>query len=204
MPTKKSKKERFNRQGRKFKVEVDTNVMSIGLKVLAENAEVASGDPVFCESCNAVFNKFSKLEENKDQQVWNWEFCEHKNEVVLDEQEIPTQESINYVLEVEENEGVEEKKVNEVNDSESPIIFCVDISGSMSQRASKNTPQNSSLQTRIDWIKSAILGQIKSMKETKRKVGLVTFSSQVNVFGDGENKVNIIGRFISDIILISF
>jgi len=70
--------------------------------------------------------------------------------VVLDEQEIPTQESINYVLEVEENEGVEEKKVNEVNDSESPIIFCVDISGSMSQRASKNTPQNSSLQTRID------------------------------------------------------
>lgn len=45
----KADKGRFNRQGRKFKNEVDTNVISLNLQVLKEDAELAAGDPVFCE-----------------------------------------------------------------------------------------------------------------------------------------------------------
>jgi hypothetical protein len=130
-------KERVNRQGRKFKAEVDTNIMSIALKVLKEDAELASGDPIFCQKCNGVFNMYSKLtkpevaegEMDADSQIWNCEFCQHKNEVVIDENEIPTKNSLNYVLENEES-GVEEVKVKEKN-NEAPIIFCIDISGSM-------------------------------------------------------------------------
>lgn len=64
---KKQAKERFNRQGRVFKHEVDTNVISLSLKVLKEDAELAAGDPVFCKQCNAVFNMFSKIEEKGKQ-----------------------------------------------------------------------------------------------------------------------------------------
>jgi len=61
----KQEKERFNRQGRKFKHQIDTNVIALNLKVLKEDAELAAGDPIFCKACNAVFNMFSKLEEKE-------------------------------------------------------------------------------------------------------------------------------------------
>lgn len=62
---KKEAKPRAHRQGRKFQHEVDTNVISLDLKVLREDAQLAAGDPIFCENCNAVFNMYSKLEEKQ-------------------------------------------------------------------------------------------------------------------------------------------
>jgi len=61
-----------------------------------------------------------------------------KNEVVLDEEEIPTKDSLNYLLETGEAVMEEEKK--EVADKETPIIFCIDISGSMA-RGPKRKPK---------------------------------------------------------------
>lgn len=58
-------KARYRRQGRKFKHEIDSNVIALNLKVLKEDAELAAGDPVFCKNCRAVFNMFSKLKERK-------------------------------------------------------------------------------------------------------------------------------------------
>jgi hypothetical protein len=58
-------KARYKRQGRKFRHEIDSNVIALNLKVLKEDAELAAGDPVFCANCNAVFNMFSKLEEKE-------------------------------------------------------------------------------------------------------------------------------------------
>ena len=58
-------KQRFNRQGRKFRHEIDTNVISLNLHVLKEDAELAAGDPIFCDKCNAVFNVYSKIDNNQ-------------------------------------------------------------------------------------------------------------------------------------------
>lgn len=58
-------KARYRRQGRKFRHEIDSNVIALNLKVLKEDAELAAGDPVFCKNCRAVFNMFSKLEEKE-------------------------------------------------------------------------------------------------------------------------------------------
>lgn len=56
MSKKKSKQEksRHNRQGRKFKHEIDTNVICLKLKVLKDDAQLAAGDPIFCQGCKAV------------------------------------------------------------------------------------------------------------------------------------------------------
>ena len=61
----KEAKARYRRQGRKFRHEIDSNVIALNLKVLKEDAELAAGDPIFCKNCNAVFNMFSKLEEKE-------------------------------------------------------------------------------------------------------------------------------------------
>jgi len=50
----------------KYKQEVDTNVFLINMGCLKDSSEVATGDPVFCKACQAIFNKHSKTEEVKD------------------------------------------------------------------------------------------------------------------------------------------
>ena len=35
------------------------------MRCLKDNAEIATGDPLFCQDCQAIFNKYSKIEENK-------------------------------------------------------------------------------------------------------------------------------------------
>ena len=35
--------------------------MSVKFNVLKELGEVASGDPIICQNCGSIFNKFSKL-----------------------------------------------------------------------------------------------------------------------------------------------
>ena len=57
------------------------------MQCLKDNAEIATGDPIYCEGCQAIFNKFSQIEEVKDtttdkiEQIWNCEFCCQKNKV---------------------------------------------------------------------------------------------------------------------------
>lgn len=40
-------KERFQKQGRKFKHQIDTNVVRLKLKVIQQDAELAAGDPIY-------------------------------------------------------------------------------------------------------------------------------------------------------------
>ena len=67
---------------------------------LKDKKELATGDPVFCSKCQAIFNKHSVItEEIKDQQVWNCEFCLAKNPVQMEPEEIPKTEEVTYILE---------------------------------------------------------------------------------------------------------
>jgi len=49
----------------KYRQEVDTNVFQLNLACLKETAEMATGDPELCTKCQAVLNKFSKVEGNE-------------------------------------------------------------------------------------------------------------------------------------------
>lgn len=54
------------------------------------------------------------------------------------------------------------------------IVYCIDVSGSMSG-------------ARINTVKKTILAQIKDMEENHplRRVGIVTFTDIVEIIGDG-------------------
>lgn len=68
-----------------------TNVLSLDLGTLANDAPLFTGDIIFCE-CGAAFNKHSALsssnEKESDGQIWVCEFCNKSNEVQLEEEEV--------------------------------------------------------------------------------------------------------------------
>ena len=132
----------MNRRGRRFREEVDTNVVGIDFKIIEEDAQLAAGDPVFCSECRAVFSMHSALKEKEveqrmdseevkredpesddDEKVWTCEYCNQDNMVSLEGPEIPTQEAVNYIL--------EPAKVVESEQGKQSVIFCLDVSGSM-------------------------------------------------------------------------
>lgn len=72
----------------------DTNICSVNLGTLAEDAEVFTGEITFCNECRAIFTSLSKLHES----VWTCEFCGFCNKVDLEEEEIPHSLSVDYLM----------------------------------------------------------------------------------------------------------
>ena len=98
------------------------------------SVELATGDPLFCTACQAIFNKFSKIEETKDpllgepQQIWSCEFCLTKNKVQMEPEELPKTAAVNFILEAAAQ--IQDKKL-QGKPQDVSVVFCVDISGSM-------------------------------------------------------------------------
>ena len=82
-----------------YQVEFDTNVFKVKLDVLQERGQLATGDACFCKKCKGVFNSTSTLKTEGDKQFWVCEFCNERNEVELEPEEIPTSAELNYLLE---------------------------------------------------------------------------------------------------------
>ena len=65
--------------------------------------------------------------QEEDKQIWKCEFCNHVNEVNIDEEEKPQEKAVNYILEAAAQ--VEDKKV--MGKKDISVIFVMDQSGSM-------------------------------------------------------------------------
>lgn len=194
------------------KQEVDTNVVQIAMECIKDSAvEIATGDPVFCEGCNSIFNTKSKITKEEEQQIWQCEFCNHKNKVDLEDEEMPKSDKINYIIEAAAQ--VHDKK-GQVGDS--AIVVCIDISGSMcvtepiqgrheilgnKQKDLMNEfkkfgdgsdqflqgERNVTYVSRLQCVQSALTSQIRELKKEypDKKIGIVTFNSDVTIIGDG-------------------
>jgi len=115
----------------KYAVEFDTNVFRVSLDCLQNKGQLVTGDAELCKQCNGVFNQTSQLADEGGKQIWTCEFCNHKNEVVIDPEEIPQSTEVTYLLEAAAQiEQAEEVKNEGVSDKIS-VVFCIDISGSM-------------------------------------------------------------------------
>ena len=117
----------------KYRQEVDTNVFQFSMSCLKQDAQYATGDPITCEACKVIFNKYSKLEqasEEKSSQKWACEFCNHINIVSVEPEEVPTKDAVNYIVETSTKmEDVKEEKDKSGNDI--TVVYCIDVSGSM-------------------------------------------------------------------------
>eukprot|EP00486_Rosalina_sp_Unknown_P000113 CAMPEP_0201564840 /NCGR_PEP_ID=MMETSP0190_2-20130828/3443_1 /ASSEMBLY_ACC=CAM_ASM_000263 /TAXON_ID=37353 /ORGANISM="Rosalina sp." /LENGTH=931 /DNA_ID=CAMNT_0047981539 /DNA_START=123 /DNA_END=2918 /DNA_ORIENTATION=- len=204
---------------------VNTNIISVDLGTLGgvKDVDIATGDAFHCKSCKAVLSKHDKLLktfddiklDDEDDSIWICKFCNHINIISIDDEEIPKQETVDYILAPPSN--MDEHK--ETDKSESQIIFCVDVSGSMCvtqaidskhshfklrgnrldqdkdnlsafiDHNARSLNQQSEIQyvSRLQCVQSSIDQQIENIhKENPNyKIGLVSFNNEVTVIGDG-------------------
>ena len=68
---------------------------------------------------------------------------------------------------------------------ETLVVFCVDVSGSMN--SDTQVGDAGAQVTRLRAARSAVLKQLESLKQTypNRQVALITFESDVHIYGDG-------------------
>ena len=123
-----NKKENYNK-------ETDVNIVGIEYQKILEKEFSLNEKPIKCSKCNAILNMFSNINliEN-DKYKWECEFCKKINEIELNKDSIPLTKNIDYIIEQPkeiETPKIGEKKVN--LDDDTSLIFCFDISGSMSQ-----------------------------------------------------------------------
>ena len=67
--------------------------------MLQDRGQLATGDACFCLKCKGVFNSTSTLVTEGDKQVWICEFCNERNEVQIEPEEVPSSAEQTYLLE---------------------------------------------------------------------------------------------------------
>ena len=221
-----NKKENYNK-------EIDVNIVGIEYQKILEKEFSLNEKPIKCSKCNAILNMFSNINliEN-DKYKWECEFCKKVNQIELNKDSIPLTKSIDYIIEKPkeiETPKIGEKKVN--LDDDTSLIFCFDISGSMSQsynvskdvydkikgnlnkkkfkyqkldsdsgsededdRFNNYYYRDTNRVNRLETLQAAITSNIKKITKDSPnvKVGLVTFNSDVTIYGDClSKKINI-------------
>jgi hypothetical protein len=97
-------------------------VFRIDFSTLQDKAEIATGDPVFCKHCQACFNINSKVETVEEKQIWKCEFCLTANHVEIEEEEMPKNKAVNYIVEAAAQ--VMDKQA--MGNKDISVIFCID------------------------------------------------------------------------------
>ncbi|XP_071854756.1 circularly permutated Ras protein 1-like isoform X4 [Apostichopus japonicus] len=99
----------------------DTNIVAVKFDTLSKPSQVVEGKPVPCERCSSMLSHLSNVVEDERGMIWRCEFCGLENLISTMAVDLPSQGDMTYVLSPGSESG-----------DDTVIIFCVDISGSMS------------------------------------------------------------------------
>ena len=196
------------------KNEKNTNILFFPINNLLSKTEKIEKE-IKCKKCNFYYNKFSKTYSeninNKELLTWNCESCNEKNLITMNDSIKDFFNNLNkndYEIELDNFSYNELKKDNKTNynlniDNYSTILYCFDISGSMNSLYMvdketylkiKNVPDINNTRkyfkvNRLDCIKSAITEGLNNIKEKNpnTKVGLMSFNSEIIIYGDANN-----------------
>ncbi|XP_054916872.1 circularly permutated Ras protein 1-like [Poeciliopsis prolifica] len=168
----------------RFKVNI--NVISLGLGKLADMSQDAGletfQNPVICGKCSAALSCLSSVWKK----LWVCEFCGYENGV---------DESLAQVC-VGQRAGVRTDDLylprmsedDYQNLEDTMVVFCVDISGSMTVTTEVTSDSGSMLHiSRLEGIQDALQKTLTfTLQQTPhRRVALVTFNDEVVIYGDG-------------------
>ncbi|KAM9500161.1 circularly permutated Ras protein 1 isoform 1-T2 [Clarias gariepinus] len=145
--------------------------------------------PVHCGKCKAIMSSVSNSQTSPNTSTWTCEFCGNKN--VLSQSELKMGRSPLWtppgrdVLYVDE-----EIDTDYVNLEDMLVVFCVDISGSMSVTSEVcpgNSMRSPTYVSRLQGVQEALQLALSSLLKSSphRRVALVTFNDEVTVYGDG-------------------
>uniref|UniRef100_UPI0037E71EC9 circularly permutated Ras protein 1 n=1 Tax=Semicossyphus pulcher TaxID=241346 RepID=UPI0037E71EC9 len=168
------------------RLKANVNVVSLGVGKLVDISQ-ASGmetfqSPVICGKCSAALSCLSSIQRN----VWVCEFCGRENSV---------NHSTDRVC-VGQRTGVLSDDIHLSNQSDDDyqnledtlVVFCVDISGSMSVTTEVTTSSGSQAHiSRLEGMQDALQRALSSLVQESphRRVALVTFNDDVVIYGDG-------------------
>nr|XP_033784499.1 circularly permutated Ras protein 1-like isoform X2 [Geotrypetes seraphini]XP_033784500.1 circularly permutated Ras protein 1-like isoform X2 [Geotrypetes seraphini] len=162
----------------------NVNVVSLHLGKIVNlmNApHQGNGPTVLCEGCSAAMSAISKMKQDSRGLVWTCEFCMKLNSIRLFCQPYRLFNDVTFVS---------APFTNYANVEEPLIVFCVDISGSMSVTSevkAVNKRQTSVHVSRMQGIQDALTQSLDSLMHSSptRPVALVTFNDMVTLYGDG-------------------
>ncbi|KAM4537120.1 circularly permutated Ras protein 1 isoform 1-T1 [Odontesthes bonariensis] len=169
------------------RLNANVNIVSLSVGKLVDISQDAGMEtfqrPVICGKCGAALSCLSSIQKD---QVWVCEFCGHGNSV---------DNSLARVC-IGQRAGVRSDDLYLPNMSEDDyqnledtlVIFCVDISGSMSVTTEIASDTGSTVHiSRLEGIQGALQRTLTSMLQQSphRRVALVTFNDEVVVYGDG-------------------
>jgi hypothetical protein len=198
---------------RSYRRKVDTNVIQLALGTLGSTVDFATGDATFCKSCGVAFNILSKDEMN----VWKCEFCEASNEIAIDAGEIPVHDTLDYLLEPapvsSATSSPDDNIIMYVIDTSGSMCVSSEISGNHALRFNQplgdiegitaeemrqlrrfSGNNNKTYISRLQAIQAAVEQNVESLAKShpSYRVGLITFSADVTIRGDGSSEARII------------
>ena len=123
----------MDKKGQVFKKEIDTNICVVRFTELEKKAESILLNTVQCKTCKSYFNKYSNFVKSENGKIeWKCEFCHEINkDLEINDKDIPDKEIVEKCIEPPIE--LDKKEKDKQNENDSSLIFCFDISGSMSQ-----------------------------------------------------------------------
>ncbi|KAF0029035.1 hypothetical protein F2P81_018140 [Scophthalmus maximus] len=171
------------------RLKANVNVMSLSVGKLVDIGSQASGletsqSPVLCGKCSAALSCLSPVRRN----VWACGFCGCENRVDDGVGRVSTgQGSDDLYLPTQSDDDYQ-------NLEDVLVVFCVDVSGSMSVTTEVTSSSGSlTYVSRLEGIQDALQRTLSSMLQhsPRRRVALVTFSDQVILCTDGRANIGL-------------
>ncbi|KAM9400125.1 circularly permutated Ras protein 1 isoform 2-T3 [Salvelinus alpinus] len=181
-----------------IRLKANVNVLSLSVGRLVDMSR-ASGiqstqSPVkHCGRCSAALSSLSSVQSTQDTAVWQCEFCGLQNNLSTPDLRVGSKVGPKVrgaprgrdVIYLPRQTDQDYENLEDVM-----VVFCVDISGSMSATSEVspgNAMRSPTYVSRLQSIQDALQRALSSMLQTSphRRVAMVTFNDQVVVYGDG-------------------
>ncbi|XP_051899342.1 circularly permutated Ras protein 1-like [Pristis pectinata] len=161
----------------------DVNVVLVNLGKLADIKEVEplQGSPTYCQNCSAAMSSCSWTQE-PHASMWKCEFCNKNNTLDYRSSKGTCRDDQLYI------HIPNPMTSRDIDDS--LVVFCVDISGSMSvtlEPATGSSFSKSLYMSRLQAVQEAVNQSLDYLLQTspRTRVALVTFNNEVTIYGDG-------------------
>ncbi|KAG5260954.1 hypothetical protein AALO_G00298360 [Alosa alosa] len=176
-------------------IKANVNVLLLNVGQLVDISK-ASGiqsnqKPVYCHACKAVMSTVSSLQGRQNTNVWCCEFCGTENPLSGPGNKLSRQPQLQRPCPGRDVMYVhEELDADYENLEDMLVVFCVDVSGSMSvtsETSPGNAMRSPTYVSRLQGVQDALHKALSSLlqKSPRRRVALVTFNNEVTVYGDG-------------------